>query len=374
MAEAGGAGMTAPAGSLAPERGAAPVLDRGPTVGDPSAARSPHLLTVVTPEGVLLEFRAAGVGSRLLAAAIDLFCQFMALLVLIFVFALALVVVNETLGVILLVVVIFLIIYGYPAATETLWDGRTLGKAVLGIRVITTEGGPVGFRHAAIRSMLATVDFWLPPGGLLALTAALVTQRSQRLGDLAAGTIVVRRARAATSPVFFAPAYGVERLTSQLDTSALTPQQYGVIRDYLLRLGELMPERAAALGQQLSVLVGQITGTPKPDWLDPPRYLASVLCAHQTRFRPAPGPVAVGPGGMAGVSGSAPPPPPGWFGPPPGWGVPAYGAPPPYGPGPPPAYGAPPAYGPGPPPAYGPPPGPDLGSLPPPVGPPVVGG
>ncbi|MDH4076906.1 MAG: RDD family protein, partial [Acidimicrobiia bacterium] len=138
MAEPGGAGVTAPAGSPAPERG--PVLDRGPTVGDPSPARSPHLLTVVTPEGVLLEFRAAGVGSRLLAAAIDLFCQFMALLVLLFVFALALVVINESLGVILLVVVIFLILYGYPAAAETLWDGRTLGKAMLGIRVITTEG------------------------------------------------------------------------------------------------------------------------------------------------------------------------------------------------------------------------------------------
>ena len=68
--------MTAPDGSVA-------LLERGPTVGDPSAARSPHLLTVVTPEGVLLEFRAAGVGSRLLAAAIDLFCQFMALMVLI---------------------------------------------------------------------------------------------------------------------------------------------------------------------------------------------------------------------------------------------------------------------------------------------------
>jgi len=315
-------------------------------VGDPSAARSPHLLTVVTPEGVLLEFRAAGVGSRLLAAAIDLFCQFMALMVLIFVFALALVVVNETAGVILLVVVVFLIVYGYPAATETLWDGRTLGKAALGIRVITTEGGPVGFRHAAIRAMLATVDFWFPPGGLIALTSALVTQRSQRLGDLAAGTIVVRRARAATSPVFFAPAYGVERLTSQLDTSALTAQQYGVIREYLLRLGELMPERAAALGHELAFHVGLITGTPKPDWLDPPRYLASVLCAHQTRFRPAPGPVGVSPGGVAGTGGAAPPPP-GAYGPPPG------------------AYGPPPG-------AYGPPP--DLGSLPPPVGPPVIGG
>lgn len=368
MAAPGGAGVTAPAPTRASSDNGptvqrdptpAPTADRGPTVGDPSAARSPHLLTVVTPEGVLLEFRAAGVGSRLLAVAIDLFCQFMALMVLIFFFALALVVVSETLGVILMVVVIFLIVYGYPAAAETFFDGRTLGKAVLGIRVITTEGGPVGFRHAAIRSMLATVDFWLPPGGLIALTSALVTQRSQRLGDLAAGTIVVRRARAATSPVFFAPAYGVERLTSQLDTSALTPQQYGVIRDYLLRLGELMPERAAALGHELSLHVGRITGTPKPDWLDPPRYLASVLCAHQTRFRPAPGPVGFIPGGMAGTGTAAPPPPPGWYGPPPGWvPPPGFGAPP----GPP-VYGPPPGYG----------PGPDLGALPPPVGPPVGG-
>jgi uncharacterized RDD family membrane protein YckC len=325
------------------DTGGAPVAGRGPTAGDPSSARSPHLLTVVTPEGVLLEFRAAGVGSRMLALVIDLFLQLLALIALMFAFALVAVTAGEVIGFIIVVVGLFLIVYGYPAVAETLWDGRTVGKSMLGIRVITTEGAPVTLRHGAIRAMLATVDFWIPtPGGLIALTSALVTVRSQRLGDLAAGTIVVRRPRAAPSPVFFAPALGAESFSSLLDTSALSPHHYAVIRDYLLRVGQLQPAHAVALGQELADRVGELTGTARPPWLDPHRYLISVLSSHQTRFRPQGTPSAPPPGAS-----------PSWPGPP------GLRIPPPYRAGVGPAAPLTPDR---------------LASLPPPTGPPVIAG
>lgn len=329
-----------------PPLGAAPVApvapapgvqaDRGPTVGDPTAARSALRLSVVTPEAVLLELPAAGIGSRLLAVMLDLLVQGVALVVVLFTTVVAVATAGTTVGVILVLVAVFLVVFGYPALCETFFDGRTLGKLVLGIRVITTEGGPVTFRHAAIRSILALFDFWIPtPGGLVALTSALVTSRSQRLGDLAAGTVVVRQPRARTSPVFFGPAYGAEGLVAVLDTSALGPQQYSVVRDYLLRLGQLTPEQAEALGQELAGRVGELTGTPCPPWLDPPRYLASVLCAHQQRARAGTGASAPIVPPAPGAAWGPPPPPTGFSGPPPGggdaggWWV---GLPPPSGP------------------------------------------
>jgi uncharacterized RDD family membrane protein YckC len=330
-------------------------------VGDPAAARSALRLSVVTPEAVLLELPAAGVGSRVLAVAIDLAIQFAALVGLLLVAAVVVAALGPTAAIILVVLALFGVFFGYPALCETFFDGRTVGKLALGIRVITIEGGPVGFRHAAIRAIIALVDFWIPtPGGLVALTSALVTRRSQRLGDLAAGTIVVRQPRSRATPVFFGPTVGAESLVGLLDTSAIKPQQYTVIRDYLLRLPQLVPEEAAALGGELAALVGELTGTPCPPWLAPPSYLASVLCAHQSRVD---------------AGGAAPPPPPAagptvaGLGPfPPRW-PPPPGPPPPGRPLPGPPAGAPPLGWPAP-----------LGSpvplrdLPPPTGPPVVAG
>ncbi|MDH3681259.1 MAG: RDD family protein [Acidimicrobiia bacterium] len=268
----------------APARSAASGPDRGPTTADTSAARSLHHLTVVTPEGVVLDFRAAGIASRTLAKAIDLLIQFIGLLAAIFLAAF-LSFVSEALAVVAIVVLLFGIFYGYPALLETFWDGHTVGKRLFGIRVITIEGGPVRFRHAAIRSLIGTFDFWFPtPGGLIAVSFVLLTKRSQRLGDLAAGTIVIREPRASQAPVFFAPAQGAEGVSRNLDTSRLDAHHYTLVREFLLRAGELMPDARWELGELLADRVAAYTGNPRPPGLDGERFLVSVLHAHQARF------------------------------------------------------------------------------------------
>ena len=90
----------------------------------------------------------------------------------------------------LVVLAIFLLIWGYHIFFEFLWNGQTPGKRVAGIRVLTTRGEPVTFVHVLVRNLLRIVDF-LPSSYMLGAVCILVTRRSQRLGDLAAGTIVV---------------------------------------------------------------------------------------------------------------------------------------------------------------------------------------
>src|SRR4051795_10017584 len=146
---------------------------------------------LVTPEAVVLQFDTAGLGSRFLARSLDTVVQLAALLGLTMLAAAA----DSggggstALGIFFLIAV-FAVIFVYPALLETLWRGRTLGKAATGLRVVTREGAPIRFRHAAIRSALFVVDGLLlgPSIGVLAL---LLSRDNQRVGDVVAGTLVV---------------------------------------------------------------------------------------------------------------------------------------------------------------------------------------
>jgi hypothetical protein len=86
---------------------------------------------------------------------------------------------------------VWLLLVGYNIYFEVRHTGRTLGKMLAGIRVIREGGGPVDFRSACIRNLLALADF-LPILYMLGSLLVLLSQRGQRLGDLAAGTIVIR--------------------------------------------------------------------------------------------------------------------------------------------------------------------------------------
>jgi uncharacterized RDD family membrane protein YckC len=286
-----------------------------PTV--PAAARDeavdPFTVSLVTPEAVLLQFRPAGLASRMVAISLDLMIQFSVLYVLVF----GLILVgggDQAVAVVSGLVVVFLVIFGYPALLETFWDGTSVGKRAMGLRVVTTEGGPVRFRHAAIRSLLFLVDFWLPPGGLTGVSTALLTRRGQRLGDLAAGTIVVRVRRTAdrVAPVWFSPPPGYEAYTATLDVTGLHTRQYQLVRRFLLRLGELAPPARSRLARRLAEGVAAATGNPVPGTVHPEVYLVCTAAAFQQRsaqslagFAPPP---------PAGGRLVGPPPPPGQFG------------------------------------------------------------
>jgi uncharacterized RDD family membrane protein YckC len=248
---------------------------------------------IVTPEAVVLEFETAALPSRMLAALVDAAIQLAILFAVLFA-AFGLNEAGIELGGVanaFLYVVVFLLVFGYPAGFETLWHGRTPGKAALGLRVVTAEGAPIRFRHAAIRAILGLVDKYLVPfAGVPGVLALLATSRNQRLGDLVAGTIVLRERSAAKAPtaVAFAPPRGLEAYTASLDVAALDRADYVAVRSFLLRAPSLAPAARDPLARQLATpLVARLRTTP-PAGVPAEVFLVCVAAAHQHRYAPAP--------------------------------------------------------------------------------------
>jgi uncharacterized RDD family membrane protein YckC len=148
-------------------------------------------MVTATPEGVSVEVVLAGIGSRFSAIMLDTAIQ----AAVFYVVALALVLgvaPATTLVVAGLASVAFLLVFfGYFVLFECLAEGRTVGKMAAGLRAVRVDGAPVGFRRSVVRTVLRLVDY--PTLGLFIVGTA----RNQRLGDLAAGTVVVRERRAA---------------------------------------------------------------------------------------------------------------------------------------------------------------------------------
>jgi uncharacterized RDD family membrane protein YckC len=264
---------------------------------------------MVTPEAVALEFQTANIGSRILAYLIDMVVVVGGILLGLFATALigqaSDLVVPDWVALTIVLVLVPSWWLGYFIAFETLWRGRTLGKAALGLRVVTKEGAPVGFRHAAIRALLGLVDFGIG-GGFFAVVFILFTRDNQRLGDLVAGTIVLRERSGlgAPAPVTFTPPPGLEAYTASLDTSRVTTEEYQAVRTFLLRAASLPPAPRAALALQLANPLAARLRPPPPAGISPELFLHCVAAAYQRRQRLAaptgpPGPGPSGEGGFA---------------------------------------------------------------------------
>src|SRR5690606_1518494 len=142
---------------------------------------------------------------------------------------------EGAMALVVVIVGVALVVLGYPIVTEVAMRGSSPGKAALGIRVVTIEGAPITPRHAFVRSALGLVDFLLVPGGMIAAVSALLSRRNQRLGDVFAGTMVLRE-RSASTPsraVWFNPPPGLEGYAHTLDVSRVTADQFGLVRAYL---------------------------------------------------------------------------------------------------------------------------------------------
>jgi uncharacterized RDD family membrane protein YckC len=264
---------------------------------------------MVTPEAVALGFRTANLGSRILAYLVDMVVVVAGILVGLFAVALlgqaSDVVVPDWVALTIVLVLLPAWWLGYFIAFETLWRGRTLGKAALGLRVVTREGAPVRFRHAAIRGLLGLVDFFLF-GGFIAVVFILFSRDNQRLGDMVAGTLVLRErsALAAPAPVDFAPPPGLEHYTATLDPSGVGTDEYQAVRTFLIRAPSLPPGPRSALGLQLASPLAARLRPPPPPGVSPEQYLHCVAAAYQQRQRLAAG-RGGGSGGGPGPGGEA---------------------------------------------------------------------
>ena len=251
-------------------------------------------ISIPTPEGVELELVLAGVGSRLVAALADFVVKGVVLL--------ALWIVGDALGgegfvVALLIVGSFLVWFGYDVAFETLASGRTPGKRAAGLRVVRLGGGPVGFLASAVRNLLRLVDS-LPGIYAVGAVCILFSRRNQRLGDLAAGTLVVRERRAplpaANWPVsdFGVRNFGVRNFGvgdfaaadryAAWDVSGVTSFELVTVRRFLERRWQIDPGARGRLGWELAErLRPKVAGAP-PD-LSPEQFLEALAEAKASR-------------------------------------------------------------------------------------------
>jgi uncharacterized RDD family membrane protein YckC len=217
-------------------------------------------ITIATPEGVNLELALAGVGSRFASAIVDGLVQTAIFTVTVFAGIALFGRSGFTAAAITLTT--FFVLAAYDILFEVFASGRTPGKRLNGLRVVRTDGSPVGFFTSAVRNVLRLVDF-LPSAYLVGIVAVLVTRRNQRLGDLAAGTLVVRERRPtrkwAAAPALQAP----DAPWLAWDVSAVTAEELGAVRRFLERRAELTAGARAKLGSELAgALLPKVAGVP----------------------------------------------------------------------------------------------------------------
>lgn len=205
---------------------------------------------IATPEGVDLELKLAGVGSRFSAALIDFVIQ----LALLAALAVAFLIGGgfSGWGGAAFAILSFLLFAGYDVLFEVLNSGRTPGKRLNGTRVVRVDGSPVRFVASTIRNALRLIDMLF--FYLVGITSILVTKRNQRLGDLAAGTLVVRERVATIPPSPFAEISAPEPQGEwqHWDVGGVTAEELSAVRAFLARRHELTPEARRLLADGLA--------------------------------------------------------------------------------------------------------------------------
>ncbi len=177
-------------------------------------------------------------------------------------------------GIGLALVAYFAIVWGYSAFCEAVFNGQTLGKRLVGLRVVSDRGIPITGAQAVLRSLVGTIDGPLPFCYLLGLASMLLTLKFQRLGDLAAGTMVVVEARRGRAGVIQVELKSVEALLAWLPVRVSAgPDLARALSDYVQRRGRFGPARREEMAGHLARPLRDRYGLPADSSAD------AVLCA-----------------------------------------------------------------------------------------------
>ncbi len=260
---------------------------------------------LITGDAVVVDLRLAKLPSRSLAFLIDLTLQFVALAALTFLLGAAGELADPALSYVLFFVATIAVIVGYPVLIESLTRGRTLGKLVVGLRVVRDDGGSIRFRHALTRGLAAVVEIYACFGAI-AVVVSLLSPEGKRVGDYMAGTVVVReRAPQQRAAQLWIPP-GLEPYAAALDLRRLQPSTALSARQYVTRAASLKPDARQTLGRSIADEVARQVSPPPPPGISPDTYLSVVLAErsrravspqapHQPAPPPAAPPVASGP-------------------------------------------------------------------------------
>lgn len=214
------------------------------------------VLIIETPERVPLHFALASIGNRFIACAIDHAIQLLAIGLIAIASAVlaSFSFIEQTVSgapkwvIAVMIVLLFLIFAGYFAFFEWIWNGQTPGKRWLKLRVIREDGRPITFWEAAVRNLLRSLDMMPLPFYSVGLISVFSTNRDQRVGDMVAGTVVVREREAeapAFSQVFATPVSdpalrrSFKPVDFQASLNSLTEAEIQVVETFLRRRWDL---------------------------------------------------------------------------------------------------------------------------------------
>ncbi len=259
----------------------------GPHGGPAAAPRRYEPATVtsddlVTGEAVALDLPPASLGARIASGAIDLAVALVLLLLALVVFTVATLQTDGALQAAAFIGTLVTVLLVFPTTLETLTRGRSLGKLAMGLRTVRDDAGPISFQHAFTRALVGVVEIYALTGAP-AFFAALVNARGKRLGDLAAGTYVVRdRFRLALPPPTTMPP-PLAAWARAADVSGLPTGLARAVRQYLGRLPTMDPASRERVGAALWEQVAPHVAPPPPPGAPTGAVLAAVVATRRER-------------------------------------------------------------------------------------------
>jgi uncharacterized RDD family membrane protein YckC len=250
-------------------------------------------LQIDTPENVVFGYTVAGIGSRFMAALVDtvviVVLEALAYFIMFLIFFSAGKAQWSNWLVALFSLVGFLFLWGYYIFFELLWNGQSLGKRWVGLRVIRTDGMPISLAESLVRNLVRLVDF-MPVAYGVGVVAMFVSSQSRRLGDLAAGTLVIydRGSVPLPTPPVASRSISAGHLNDpapalKLPVNLLTNQDILLVQEYFGRQREMVESEKLAIQilTQLYRHMGITDQTIEPGAAG--AHLADILAAIRNR-------------------------------------------------------------------------------------------
>jgi uncharacterized RDD family membrane protein YckC len=247
-----------------------------------TTADMPDAIRIMTPEQVTITLPIAGVGTRMLAAWLDALVIIGSIIAIFLLYGFVASLIDYQVNTFaagsvltaLLILVLFFLIFGYYAVLELVWDGRTVGKRALKLRVLRDDGTPADAASILARTVVRLIDF-LPLGYLVGLVAMIVDGRARRLGDIVGGTVVVRERDSA--PTLWEIALGAEPAAlgpplpgQEAPVALLIEDELAAAREFLRRAPSFpAPERIALAWRVATTLAARMGYTEPlfhPEW------------------------------------------------------------------------------------------------------------
>ena len=236
---------------------------------------------VVTGDAVILDVQMAQVPVRALSALIDVIVVFICYLIGVLLWAATLSQFDSALSSAVLLIFTVLALLGYPVIFETATRGRSLGKMVMGLRVVSDDGGPERFRQALFRGLAGVIEIWMLTGGP-AVICSLISPKGKRIGDIFAGTVVISERAPRMSPPPLMPPQ-LAWWASSLQLSGLGAEQAERARQFLSRAPQLNPQVRDEMAYRITADVVARISPPPPPGTPASLILAAVLAERHRR-------------------------------------------------------------------------------------------